>query len=494
MVRRDRSGSTSSTASNLSSPADSCCSSSSDSDANPTRVQWGPQRTPEKNWLRRVRKKDSREFVRRQSLGWDRSLRDRLESDDDASSAASSSSAADDGSVGPAQSQRSTSSDDSEADLLSGDEAESAVSIEPALLGTSVTTRRASRLSPALTISAPRDSDADSSDSDDEPADAPPAMDDNAELLELPPMASIVKTEPLDESMPETGPAPTTPPRPAARRTTRSPILPPTPTLPASATSPFPRTIHVKKEPADFLETILLEALVAASTPPASPSLLAAHSPSPMSSEPVGAPLEIQMANSEDSPASPQSARMLGSPVLDHRRPEQLLDDTDATAFEPAARMFNAVGTAAPGIDPELPPVQEAEVEEEPSPDASLPNAVESSVTVEEAATELAAVEEVGLPNNSAMTCYDSPVAAGRSPSPASDEYLVDGEPIGPAMLNPSRVLADALPPSTAAPSHPLSAVKVECESAGNSPETASAIPEAGVWASRLTVAALELD
>jgi hypothetical protein len=199
------------------------------------------------------------------------------------------------------------------------------------------------------------------------------------------------------------------------------------------------------------------------------------------------------MANSEDPPASPQSDRMLGSPVLDHRRPEQLLDDTGATAFEPAARMFNAAGTAAPGIDPELPPVQEAEVEEEPSPDASLPNAVESSVTVEEAATELAAVE-VGLPNNSAVTCYDSSVAAGRSPSPASDEYLVDGEPIGPTMLNPSRVLADALPPSTAAPSHPLSAVKVECESAGTSPETASAILEAGVWASRLTVAALELD
>lgn len=88
MARLTRSGSTSSTASNLSSSSanSDCSSSSSDSDANPTRVQWGPQRTPEKNWLRRVRKKDSREFVRRQSLGWDRSLRDRLESDSESSS------------------------------------------------------------------------------------------------------------------------------------------------------------------------------------------------------------------------------------------------------------------------------------------------------------------------------------------------------------------------------------------------------------------------
>lgn len=319
MVRRVRSGSTSSTASNLSSSApDSCCSSSSsDSDANPTRVQWGPQRTPEKNWLRRVRKKDSREFVRRQSLGWDRSLRDRLESDDndddDASSAAGSS-------AGEApnlatQSRCSNSPKSKGADLSSGEEAEQAAIAEPApLLMSTITTRRAPRFSPAPL----RGSDTDSSDSE----GAQPVEVSLTDVADAPreqpqPPGVFVKTEPLEEDMPDAAPFPATSAGLRSHSTRRSPV----PTKPlaesldsvASGGSSSVRVVLVKEESADPPEPIPLISTVNApcALPSASPlaavELVETTTPAAVSPTDFPTAYELNWATEEVSlpPASP---------------------------------------------------------------------------------------------------------------------------------------------------------------------------------------------
>lgn len=437
MARRVRSGSTSSTASNLSSPADSCCStSSSDSDSNPTRVQWGPQRTPEKNWLRRVRKKDSREFVRRQSLGWDRSLRDRLESDDDeddASSAAGSS--AGEGSGGPLRSRRPSSDDNGNAGGRSDDDAGPVAVGEPALLGSSVTTRRASRPSPALSGSVLRDSDVDSTDSDDEPAKELPS-DDVDVASPLP--AQLVKTEPLKEGMPEAAPpAAATPARPTSRRTTWSPALPTSPIQAATATLPSPRVARVKKEPAEPLDTIPFEAPVPA-TLSSLPTLACRDLLTSL--EPVAAD-ESTSTTARALPPSSETGETPGSLGRSPGRPEQLPSNQGVSASAPDALGPDASESEAtrPVAGPPLElsslvqraevaeagqtTVREAEVVEEPTQDSTLPDEVDLPANLVE-------VERADLLNICGETNLEPKLADKQQSPVALHDSVAQREPL----------------------------------------------------------------
>lgn len=345
MARRVRSGSSSSTASNLSSsPADSCCSSSSsDSDGNPTRVQWGPQRTPEKNWLRRVRKKDSREFVRRQSLGWDRSLRDRLESDQDESSSGADD---DDDNQAAANPRSANTSLLEEEDSIGGD----SQATERPTISPSVTTRRGAR-NPAR-VSSLRQDDTDSADSDGQD-DAVETSDDEPEPASAP--APVVKEEPVEQTIPQVASpvkaaAPSTPAR--ASRPSRSPS--PTSSPAPAAPSPSYTPVRVKEEPVDSTDDIPLGLVSAAPGSPTPEELPADDPPSAPGPAPIppaarenevaaGAPADATPTSPSVEP-SPEAEAELSQPLETSALPEAVLtaaaeDDTPAAEAEKPAQV-----------------------------------------------------------------------------------------------------------------------------------------------------------